>query len=47
MKQDRDDFFGTEMIVVALRHVGKTTWLSEVLKMSLKTYVNSTADSLN
>ena len=34
------------MMVVALRHVGTTACLSEVLKMSVKTSVSSSAQSL-
>ncbi len=35
------------MMVVALKHVGTTAWLSEMLKMSVKTSVSSTAQSLS
>ncbi len=35
------------MMVVALKHVGTTAWLSEMLKMSVKTSVSSTAESLS
>ncbi len=35
------------MMVVALKHVGTTAWLSEMLKMSVKTSVISTAQSLS
>lgn len=31
--------------MVALRHVGTTAWLSEVLRMSVKTFVSSSAQS--
>ncbi len=34
-------------MVVALKHVGTTAWLSEMLKMSVKTSVSSTAQSLS
>ncbi len=35
------------MIVVDLRHVGTTAWLSEVLKMSVRTSVSCAAQSLS
>ncbi len=35
------------MMVVALKHVGTTAWFSEMLKMSVKTSVSSTAQSLS
>ncbi len=35
------------MMVVALKHVGTTAWLSEMLKMSVKTSVSYTAQSLS
>ncbi len=35
------------MMVVALKHVGTTACLSEMLKMSVKTSVSSTAQSLS
>ncbi len=34
------------MIVVDLRHVGTTAWLSEVLKVSVRTSVSCAAQSL-
>ncbi len=34
------------MIVVDLRHVGMTAWLSEVLKISVRTSVRCSAQSL-
>ncbi len=34
------------MIVVDLRHVGTTAWLSEVLKISVRTSVSCAAQSL-
>lgn len=43
----KDNFFGTGMMVEALRHAGTTTWLSDVLKMSVKISVSSTAQSLS
>ncbi len=33
------------MMVVALKHVGTTAWLSEMLKMSVKTSVSVSDDS--
>ncbi len=35
------------MIVMDLRHVGMTTWLSEVLKISVRTSVSCSAQSFN
>lgn len=35
--QVTNDFFGTGMIVVVLKHAGMTTWLREVLKTSVRT----------
>ncbi len=35
------------MIVVDLRHVGTTTWLSEVLKISVRTSVSCAAQSFS
>ncbi len=35
-RQDTGDLFGTGMIVVDLRHVEMTAWLSEVLKISVR-----------
>ncbi len=35
------------MIVVDLRHVGMTAWLSEVLKISVRTFVSCSAQSFN
>ncbi len=40
-------FFGTGMIVVDLRHVGMTAWLSEVLKISVRTSVSCSAQSFS
>ncbi len=40
-------FFGTGMIDVDLRHVGMTTWLSEVLKLSVRTSVSCSAQSFS
>ncbi len=45
--QDTGDFFGTGMIVVDLRHVGMTAWLSEVLKISVRTSVSCSAQSFS
>ncbi len=36
-------FFGTGMITVDLRHMGMTAWLSEVLKISVRTSVSCSA----
>ncbi len=46
-RQDTGDFFGTGMIVVDLRHVGMTAWLSEVLKISVRTSVSCSAQSFS
>ncbi len=42
-RQDTGDFFG--MIVVNLRHVGTTAWLSELLKISVRTSLSCAAQS--
>lgn len=47
MKQEEDVFLRTGMMVVALKPVGMTAWLSEVLKMSVKTSESSAAKSLS
>ncbi len=47
LKQDTGDFFGTGMIVVDFRHVGTTAWLSEVLKISVRTSVSCAAQSFS
>ncbi len=46
-RQDTGDFFGTGMIVVDLRHVGMTAWLSKVLKISVRTSVSCSAQSFS
>ncbi len=40
-------FFGTGMIVVDLRHVGMIAWLSEVLKISVRTSFSFSAQSFS
>jgi len=44
LKQEGDDFFGTGMMVVTLKHEGTTAWLREMLKMSVRTSVSSAHD---
>lgn len=34
-KLDTDDFFGTGMMVVVLKHTGTTAWLREMLEVSM------------
>ncbi len=46
-RQDTGDLFGTGMIGVDLRHVGMPAWLSEVLKISLRTSVSCSAQSFS
>lgn len=36
-RHDSNDFFGTGMMVVDLKHAGTVIWLNDVLKMSEKT----------
>lgn len=42
-----EDCFGTEMMVMVLKQVGTTVWLSEVLKMSVKTSGSWSEQPLN
>ena len=47
LKQDGDDFFGTGMMVAALKPDGTMACLREVLKMSVKTSFSSSAQSFS
>ncbi len=44
-RQDTGDLFGTGMIVVDLRLVGMTAWLSKLLKISVRASVRCSAQS--
>lgn len=47
LKPDGDAFLGTGIIVVALKHVGTTAWLKEMLKMSERTSLSSSSQSFS
>ena len=47
LKQDGADFFGTGMMVAALKHDGTTACLREGLKTSVKTSLSSSAQSFS
>ncbi len=46
-RQDTGDFFGTGIMVVDLRHMGTTAWLNKMLKISVRTSISCTAQSLS
>ena len=47
MKHDGEAFFGTRTMVALLKQVGTTVWLREVLKMSVRISVSTSAQSLS